>query len=1114
MEQKYAAFISYRHLPLDKRTAERVEKAIERYRVPRELREKAGGKRLGQVFRDEDELPASANLSDVIAQALERSRFLIVICTPDLPKSKWCEEEIRSFMAANGAERVLAVLADGTPEKSFSPYMLHDLDEDGRVLRDREPLAANLTESGGRPGRRVFRKEVMRIIAAIIGCPFDTLWQRERRTRLTRAAAALGAAAAALTVFLGLILSKNAQITERNREITLQNEEITEQYRQIEEQNGRITEQYLQIEEQNGQITRQNEQILQQNRSLQRQMSAALVDAGRAKLEDYRDREALEDALNALPEDLDPELYDHRAETLLNDALHAGYLARPVSSLCCSQTMAIAAIAAPVTGDRVLLADAQGNVRCVDPDTGTEFWTVDTLGEDKSAGDDCVRLVCLDDCGLALCKNTSNLTALSLEDGSIRWRYEYRMRNTGLYWSGSGNNFFVLSEDGRIAAILEGETDGKVDRIALLDTASGDCLGEIPLELGGRKLSLDGDDPWYQVGGSCSPDGKLLGLALYTYSGGGEAAGEAAYLRHFLVYDTETLTLLRARSQETTGLYSYVFCGLSVDPETGDLFCAEYRSSNGSILSYALHWAEDSLDQASTHHMPRTVSGLFSDLAGELSILPVLSDDRMSLVFCDNAIFLFNTRTAVLRKNFLLEGKVLYAGWLDREKEIVEVLLEDGWYGYYDFSGEGEYAVEGYALSELDQSGIRLGIPFRGGLCRDEERGMYLTVREAAPGELLGVKLVTDPEMETVTETAGFYASQFAIRSTPEGNTLVCLPGESFTALLMDPQGREVKRCVYETIGSGELCVLDEERFFMGKTLFGLDGSVEVLQGVEDPFCYPSEVSHARLEDGTVLSAYAKTGSFYTQPLRFWLNGEAIPTGEEELHPGKGAAAALGGNGFFLLRGGWIRLKGEEAREETGFLALEPVSGRELLLEDPHPEEPVSFAPGTSAPVAACAYGNGEIWLFSLDDGSARELPSAYAPGEVLSLRYAPGDGLLLVLTATERLDIWSADGECLFSQNVRNEGYSSMKLLRFCGFDREAGRLHVLITPSWNYGCWLCIDTSAWNVTAEAENVFAWAEGEDAIYAYTYNGVSRLVRFPMRSLAELRAWGEETLGR
>ena len=100
MEQElsYIAFISYRHLPLDMEAAKRVQKKIENYVIPREFREQFGGGKFGHVFRDEDELPMTASLTDSIYTALDHSRYLIVICTPDLPRSKWCEAEIRYFM--------------------------------------------------------------------------------------------------------------------------------------------------------------------------------------------------------------------------------------------------------------------------------------------------------------------------------------------------------------------------------------------------------------------------------------------------------------------------------------------------------------------------------------------------------------------------------------------------------------------------------------------------------------------------------------------------------------------------------------------------------------------------------------------------------------------------------------------------------------------------------------------------------------------------------------------------------------------------------------------------------------------------------------------------------
>lgn len=145
-ERSYIAFISYRHKPLDAKAARMIEKRIESYRIPRELRKTPDSDRLGYVFRDEDELPLSSSLSDSILHALDRSQFLIVICTPDLPQSKWCEQEIRYFLQTHDRDHLLAVLADGSGEVSFSPLMLHEYDESGNAISDIEPLAA--TSSG------------------------------------------------------------------------------------------------------------------------------------------------------------------------------------------------------------------------------------------------------------------------------------------------------------------------------------------------------------------------------------------------------------------------------------------------------------------------------------------------------------------------------------------------------------------------------------------------------------------------------------------------------------------------------------------------------------------------------------------------------------------------------------------------------------------------------------------------------------------------------------------------------------------------------------------------------------------------------------------------------
>ena len=93
----YDAFISYRHVERDRKWAEWLIDALERYRVPKALQERGVPPRIRKIFRDEDEVPASSDLNDQIREALKASRFLIVVCSAFTPRSKWVEREIEIF---------------------------------------------------------------------------------------------------------------------------------------------------------------------------------------------------------------------------------------------------------------------------------------------------------------------------------------------------------------------------------------------------------------------------------------------------------------------------------------------------------------------------------------------------------------------------------------------------------------------------------------------------------------------------------------------------------------------------------------------------------------------------------------------------------------------------------------------------------------------------------------------------------------------------------------------------------------------------------------------------------------------------------------------------------
>jgi YD repeat-containing protein len=183
----YDAFISYRHVERDRKWAEWLIDALERYRVPKALQERGVPPRLRKVFRDEDEVPASSDLNDQIKQALVASRFLIVVCSPYTPRSKWVEREIEMFNSLGRGDQVLALLTEGEPGDSFPNGMLvrerQVTDPDGsvRVVKeDKEPLAADVRPRKGQSADKLKRFALLRLVAVILGVKFDDLRQRDQ----------------------------------------------------------------------------------------------------------------------------------------------------------------------------------------------------------------------------------------------------------------------------------------------------------------------------------------------------------------------------------------------------------------------------------------------------------------------------------------------------------------------------------------------------------------------------------------------------------------------------------------------------------------------------------------------------------------------------------------------------------------------------------------------------------------------------------------------------------------------------------------------------------------------------------------------------------------------
>jgi hypothetical protein len=220
MTYRYHAFISYSHQ--DTAIARRLHRALETLPPPKGVTTRTGEapRRLYPIFRDDDELPTSADLGAQIRTALSESEYLIVLCSPAAATSRWVAEEILTFKRLGGENRILAVILDGEPHASrtaagaarecFPEPLRYTVGEDG-ALTDTlvEPIAADL-----RPGRQRFEDVKLKVAAGLWGIGYEALRRRDAQRRKRRAMLA-AAAGVAFIATVGLLSNLYVGASER-----------------------------------------------------------------------------------------------------------------------------------------------------------------------------------------------------------------------------------------------------------------------------------------------------------------------------------------------------------------------------------------------------------------------------------------------------------------------------------------------------------------------------------------------------------------------------------------------------------------------------------------------------------------------------------------------------------------------------------------------------------------------------------------------------------------------------------------------------------------------------------------------------------------------------------
>ena len=217
----YNAFISYRHTEQDTRTAQEIQHQLERFVIPKAIREQYGIERIDRIFRDQEELAMTSNLSRELETALENSDFLIVICSEDYLQSPWCLMEIDTFLKTHDYDHVLCVLSSGEPPAVFPDALKKRIKEtvlsDGTVEyteEEAEPLACDFRGDL----KQAAKIELPRLAAKIIGCSYDELMMRRERYERRRLRIILSSVISAASIAIAWLLWSNARIQENYRQ--------------------------------------------------------------------------------------------------------------------------------------------------------------------------------------------------------------------------------------------------------------------------------------------------------------------------------------------------------------------------------------------------------------------------------------------------------------------------------------------------------------------------------------------------------------------------------------------------------------------------------------------------------------------------------------------------------------------------------------------------------------------------------------------------------------------------------------------------------------------------------------------------------------------------------
>ncbi len=245
------------HFAIDNALAERIAALTPKNLNPASTR---------PIFLDRADFVPSGTLDQRTINALEKSQFLVVLCSPNAVASPYVNEEVRQFKHMHRTKKVLPiipVILSGEPgdaaRECFPAALRFKLAEDGTLTTepDKPPLAADLRPQGD--GAELAPQKV---IAALLDVPLDEIVKRAQasRRRELRIRTAVAGVMVILAVAAGLfwvqaeinkaLATDRAEVAERrlNIAIDLVNDRVQEALRRSDRIGTRVSDTLRELE--------------------------------------------------------------------------------------------------------------------------------------------------------------------------------------------------------------------------------------------------------------------------------------------------------------------------------------------------------------------------------------------------------------------------------------------------------------------------------------------------------------------------------------------------------------------------------------------------------------------------------------------------------------------------------------------------------------------------------------------------------------------------------------------------------------------------------------------------------------------------------------------------